>query len=112
MSQTDRRPAVARHPAWCAPDRCGHLVPPVLAHMARRHRGVLLRVGEVRSSGLIVSYLIGSDDAPPTVVVHASCRAGAGWAELTLPQAAQLVGQLGALMAQAGEPGEGERGRQ
>ncbi|MBX7265904.1 hypothetical protein KIF24_07590 [Micromonospora sp. Llam7] len=72
----------------------------------------MLRVGEVRSSGLVVSYLIGSDDEPPTVVVHASCRAGAGWAELTLPQAAHLVDQLGSLLAQAGDPGEGEHGRQ
>ncbi|WBB54349.1 hypothetical protein [Verrucosispora sp. WMMD573] len=112
MSQTSRRPAVASHPAWCAPDRCGHLVPPVLAHMARRHRGVLLRVGEVRSSGLVVSYLIGSDDEPPAVVVHASCRAGAGWAELTLPQTKHLVDQLGSLLTQAAGPGEGEHGRQ
>lgn len=111
MSQTGRRPAV-EHPSWCAPDRCGHLVPPVLAHMARRHRSVLLRVGEVRSSGLVVSYLIGSDDEPPSVAVHASCRAGAGWAELTLPQAVQLVGQLGSLLTQAASRGEGEHGRQ
>lgn len=111
MSQPGRRPAV-EHPAWCAPDRCGHLVPPVLAHMARRHRGVLLRVGEVRSSGLVVSYLIGSDDEPPSVAVHASCRAGAGWAELTLLQAVQLVDQLGSLLAQAAGQGEDQYGRQ
>ncbi|WP_431883459.1 hypothetical protein [Micromonospora gifhornensis] len=86
-------------------------MPPVLAHMARRHRGVLLRVGEVRSSGLIVSYLIGSDE-PPSVAVHASCRAGAGWAELTLPQAVQLVDQLGSLLTQAAGPEEGGHGRQ
>ncbi|MGW0501459.1 hypothetical protein [Micromonospora sp. NPDC003241] len=84
----------------------------MLAHMARRHRSVLLRVGEVRSSGLVVSYLIGSDDEPPSVAVHASCRAGAGWAELTLPQAVQLVGQLGSLLTQAASRGEGEHGRQ
>ncbi|GIJ12353.1 hypothetical protein ACFFMR_22090 [Micromonospora andamanensis] len=87
-------------------------MPPVLAHMARRHRGVLLRVGEVRSSGLVVSYLIGSDDESPTVVVHASCRAGAGWAELTLPQTKHLVDQLGSLLTQAAGSGEGEHGRQ
>ncbi|MGC5032196.1 hypothetical protein [Micromonospora sp. DT229] len=86
-------------------------MPPVLAHMARRHRGVLLRVGEVRSSGLVVSYLIGSDDEPPSVAVHSSCRAGAGWAELTLPQAVQLVDQLGSLLTQAADPGEGQHGR-
>ncbi|WBB49785.1 hypothetical protein O3597_04705 [Verrucosispora sp. WMMA2044] len=80
--------------------------------MARRHRGMLLRVGEVRSAGLVVSYLIGSDDEPPSVVVHASCRAGAGWAELTLPQAGQLVDQLGSLLTQAGGQGEGEHGQQ
>ncbi|MEV2241910.1 hypothetical protein [Micromonospora sp. NPDC049891] len=80
--------------------------------MTRRHRGVLLRVGEARSSGLVVSYLIGSDDEPPAVVVHASCRAGSGWAELTLPQAGQLVDQLRLLLTQAASPGEGGHGRQ
>ncbi|MEV6811092.1 hypothetical protein [Micromonospora sp. NPDC051296] len=80
--------------------------------MARRHRGVLLRTGEVRSSGLVVSYLIGSDYAWPTVVVHASCRSGVAWAELTLPQAEQLVDQLRSLLVQAVGPGEDQHERQ
>ncbi|WP_238358800.1 hypothetical protein [Micromonospora fiedleri] len=109
MSQP-RQPSTALvHPAWCSPDRCGHLVPPVLAHMGRRHRGVLLKVGEVRPSGSVVSYLIASDDGAAKVMVHASCLAGAGWAELSLSQAGQLVEQLRSLLAQAGCQG-GEYG--
>ncbi|WP_229706068.1 hypothetical protein [Micromonospora sonchi] len=98
------------HPDWCVPDRCGHLVPPVMAHMRRRHRGVLLKVGEVRPSGTVLSYLIGSDGQAPSVTVHVACRAGVAWAELSLPQAGQLVEQLRSLLGQVGCEGGREHG--
>ncbi|BCJ60138.1 hypothetical protein [Micromonospora endophytica] len=99
VSQSGRVPV---HPQWCVPDRCGHLVPPVLAHMGRRHRGVLLKVGEVRPSGAVASYLIEADGEEPRVTVHVACRAGTAWAELSFPQAGQLVSQLRSLLVQGG----------
>ncbi|WP_341717674.1 hypothetical protein QQG74_28185 [Micromonospora sp. FIMYZ51] len=101
MSRPSQLARVPVHPDWCVLDRCGQLVPPVLAHLERRHRGVLLKVGAVRPSGAVVSYLIGADGQTPSVRVHASCRAGTAWAELSLPQAGQLVEQLRSLLAQA-----------
>ncbi|MEV4199428.1 hypothetical protein [Micromonospora globbae] len=112
MSRTSTPTETAAHPDWCAPDRCGLLVPPLLAHMARRHRGIMLRVGEVRASGLVVSYLIGVDGEPPVIAVHTSSRAGGAWAELRLSQADELVVQLQSLLMQAGyRRGEGDRER-
>jgi hypothetical protein len=93
------------HPDWCDPARCGHLVPPLMAHMARRHRGTIQRVGDKRASGLVATYLISGVDQVPLVTVHAASRAGAVWAELTLPQTAQLVGHLSDLLVRAGHPG-------
>ncbi|MEU5948210.1 hypothetical protein ABZ793_21995 [Micromonospora sp. NPDC047465] len=102
MRRTSKAADVTSHPGWCAPDRCGHLVPPLMTHMARRHRGPMYRVGDARASGLIVTYLIGVDAQTPLIAVHATCRAGNAWAELPLPQVAQLVEQLRGLMKQAG----------
>ncbi|MEU8185871.1 hypothetical protein [Micromonospora carbonacea] len=104
------RPAgVTGHPDWCAPDRCGYLVPPVMAHMARRHRGQMHRVGDSRASGFVATYLIAADGLGPMVGVHATCRAGNTWAELTLPQAAELVEHLRGLLEQAaGGQGAGD----
>ncbi|WP_144081693.1 hypothetical protein [Micromonospora wenchangensis] len=100
------------HPPWCTPERCGFLVPPVMPHMARRHRGPMLRVGESRASGLVVTYLISAEvPGTPLVGVHATCRAGNAWAELSLPQAAELADQLRDLLAQAVDqvdPGRGD----
>ncbi|WP_238685204.1 hypothetical protein [Micromonospora hortensis] len=105
MRHTSKPTAVVSHPDWCAPDRCGYLVPPVLAHMARRHRGPMHRVGDSRAGGQIVSYLISADALDPMVGVHLTCRAGNAWAELSVPQAAELVEQLHGLLAQvAGDP--------
>ncbi|MEU1397825.1 hypothetical protein ABZ403_17435 [Micromonospora zamorensis] len=102
MSRTNKPAAVTSHPDWCTPDRCGYLVPPVMSHMARRHRGPMQRVGESRSGGLVVTYLISAEAVGgPMVCVHATCRAGNAWAELSLPQAAQLVEQLRGSLAQA-----------
>ncbi|MET8305168.1 hypothetical protein [Micromonospora sp. NPDC005211] len=106
MRRTSKPAEVTRHPDWCAPDRCGHLVPPVMAHMARRHRGTIYRVGDIRSSGAVAAYLIGADALAPLVAVHATCRAGNAWAELSLPQVAELVEHLRGLLKQAG----GDRG--
>ncbi|MEU4778504.1 hypothetical protein [Micromonospora sp. NPDC023633] len=102
MSRTSRPADVTSHPAWCVPDRCGHLVPPLMTHMARRHRGPMCRVGDLRAGGLIVTYLIGADVRAPLIAVHATCRAGNAWAELPLPQVAQLVETLRGLLEQAG----------
>lgn len=102
VSRTSKPADATRHPDWCAPDRCGHLVPPLMAHMARRHRGPMYRVGDARASGHIVTYLIGADATAPLIAVHATCRAGMGWAELPLPQVAQLVEHLRGLLKQAG----------
>ena len=96
------KPAVEMsHPDWCAPDRCGHLVPPLMTHMARRHRGPLYRFGESRTSGVVVTYLIGADARTPLIAVHATCRAGNAWAELSLTQAAELIERLRSLLDQA-----------
>ncbi|MGC4808427.1 hypothetical protein [Micromonospora sp. DT233] len=92
---------IARHPDWCASDRCGYLVPPLMPHMARRHRSPMHQVGDKRAGGLIATYLIGSDALGAMVGIHATCRGGNGWAELSLPQAAELVDQLRGLLAQA-----------
>ena len=94
------------HPGWCAPDRCGHLVPPVMAHMARRHRGPMFRVGDVRSSGVVVAYLIGADALAPLVALHSTCRVGNSWAELSLSQVTELIEHLRGLVEQA----SGDRG--
>ncbi|MEU8155722.1 hypothetical protein AB0B94_18855 [Micromonospora sp. NPDC048986] len=90
------------HPAWCAPDRCGHLVPPLMAHMPRRHRGAMHRLGESRQSGQVVTYLVGSDARVPLVAVHVTSRGGIAWVELSPSQVAQLIGQLRSLLVQAG----------
>ncbi|MFV2099795.1 hypothetical protein [Micromonospora sp. LOL_024] len=109
MRHTSKPAAVVSHPDWCAPDRCGYLVPPVLAHMARRHRGPMHRVGDSRAGGLIVTYLISADALGPMVGIHAACRAGNAWAELSVPQAAELVEQLHGLLAQVpGDHGAGD----
>ncbi|MBG6100754.1 hypothetical protein IW249_001168 [Micromonospora vinacea] len=110
MSRTNKPAAVTSHPDWCAPDRCGYLVPPVMTHMARRHRGPMQRAGDSRAGGLVVTYLISSEAlAGPMVGVHVTCRAGNAWAELSLPQAAQLVEQLRGSLAQAtGQQGAGD----
>ncbi|KIR64474.1 hypothetical protein TK50_02030 [Micromonospora haikouensis] len=101
MRHTIRPFGVTAHPEWCAPDRCGYLVPPVMAHMARRHRGQMHRVGDSRASGVVATYLIAADGLGPMVGVHATCRAGNTWAELTLPQAADLAEHLLGLLEQA-----------
>ncbi|WP_225319883.1 hypothetical protein [Micromonospora aurantiaca (nom. illeg.)] len=102
MRRTNKPTEITSHPGWCAPDRCGHLVPPLMAHMARRHRGPMFRIGDVRSSGAVVTYLIGADALAPLVAVHSWCRTGNGWAELSLPQVAELVEHLRDLLKQAG----------
>ncbi|MGK5675138.1 hypothetical protein ACSNOB_20140 [Micromonospora sp. URMC 106] len=98
---------VTSHPNWCAPDRCGHLVPPLMTHMARRHRGPLVQVGDSRESGMVITYLIGADGREPLIAVHARCRAGNAWAELSLTQVSQLVERLRDLLAQSSDPGAG-----
>ncbi|MEU7615898.1 hypothetical protein AB0B27_07340 [Micromonospora rifamycinica] len=40
--------------------------------------------------------------------MHASCRAGNAWAELSLSETAELVEQLRGLLAQAGGQGAGD----
>ncbi|MEV1060127.1 hypothetical protein AB0I92_22985 [Micromonospora chalcea] len=102
MRRTNNPIGITSHPGWCAPDRCGHLVPPLMAHMARRHRGPMFRIGDVRSSGAVVTYLIGADATAPLVAVHSWCRTGNGWAEMSLPQVAELVKHLRDLLKQAG----------
>ncbi|SBT51665.1 hypothetical protein [Micromonospora narathiwatensis] len=102
MTRTSKPAGVTSHPNWCAPDRCGHLVPPLMTHMARRHRGPMYRFGDTRAGGVVVTYLIGADDRAPLIAMHATCRAGNAWAELSLAQAAQLVERLRGLLAQAG----------
>ncbi|WP_405100779.1 hypothetical protein [Micromonospora sp. NBC_01412] len=55
---------------------------------------------------MVVTYLIGADTRAPLIAVHATCRAGNAWAELSLTQAAQLVERLRGLLDQAaGEAG-------
>ncbi|MEU7928137.1 hypothetical protein [Micromonospora sp. NPDC049107] len=95
------KPASGSHPAWCAPDRCGHLVPPLMAHMPRRHRGAMHRLGDSRQSGQVVTYLVGSDARVPLVAVHMTSRAGIAWVELSPSQAVELAERLCSLSAQA-----------
>ncbi|MCT2280440.1 hypothetical protein M3G91_22760, partial [Micromonospora chalcea] len=64
--------------------------------------GPMFRVGDVRSSGAVVTYLIGADALAPLVAVHSTCRTGNGWAELSLSQVAELVEHLRGLLKQAG----------
>ncbi|MEO3775855.1 hypothetical protein ABGB16_03170 [Micromonospora sp. B11E3] len=106
MTRTTKPAEITGHPDWCAPDRCGHLVPPLMTHMARRHRGPIYRFGDTRTSGTVIIYLIGADAQAPLIAVHATCRGGNAWAELSMSQAAQLVERLRALLLQAG----GEQG--
>jgi hypothetical protein len=103
VRRTSKPGEVMSHPSWCTPDRCGYLVPPVLAHMARRHRGPLHRVGDKRTNGLVLAYLISADSLGPMVGIHAACRGGNAWAELSLPQVAELVEQLRGLLTQAAD---------
>lgn len=98
VTRPDNPAVEMTHPDWCVPDRCGHLVPPVMTHMARRHRGPLYRFGEARTSGTVVTYLIGRDARTPLIAVHATSRAGNAWAELSLAQTAALVERLRSLL--------------
>lgn len=101
MSRTNKPAAVTSHPDWCAPDRCGYLVPPVMSHMARRHRSSMQRVGESRAGGLVASYLISAEALGGAMVgVHVTCRGGNAWAELSLSQAVDLAEQLSGLVKQ------------
>ncbi|MFG2057856.1 hypothetical protein ACGFI9_27925 [Micromonospora sp. NPDC048930] len=77
-------------------------MPPLMTHMARRHRGPMYRFGDARAGGMVVAYLIGVDARTPLIAVHAISRAGNAWAELSLTQAAQLAERLRGLLAQAG----------
>ncbi|WBB74390.1 hypothetical protein O7602_02185 [Micromonospora sp. WMMD1128] len=74
-----------------------------MTHMARRHRGPMHKIGDIGSSGLLVTYLVAADASAPLVAVHSTCRAGNAWAELSLPQVAQLVEHLRGLLEQAGD---------
>ncbi|MFI9639689.1 hypothetical protein ACIG87_06410 [Micromonospora sp. NPDC051925] len=112
MTRTGRSVAGTTHPRWCTPERCGHLVPPVLPHMARRHRGPMHRVGETRASGLVMTYLISAaTPMAPLVTVHVAGRAGNAWAELSLPQAAALAEQLRELLTHAAEQNDADEDR-
>ncbi|WP_245666171.1 hypothetical protein [Micromonospora sediminicola] len=102
MTPTNKPAGVTDHPDWCAPDRCGRLVPPLMTEMTRHHRGAMHRVGNARAGGMVVAYLIGVDVRTPLIAVHASCRAGVGWAELSLTQAAELIERLSGLVVEAG----------
>ncbi|MBM0276744.1 hypothetical protein JM949_15635 [Micromonospora sp. STR1s_6] len=67
------------------------------------------RSGDSRAGGLVVTYLISDALGSPMVGVHVTCRAGNAWAELSLPQAAQLVEHLrGSLEQAAGQQGAGD----
>ncbi|MBY8873984.1 hypothetical protein K7640_19335 [Micromonospora sp. PLK6-60] len=61
----------------------------------------MYRFGEARTSGVVVTYLIGADARTPLIAVHATCRAGKAWAELSLAQAAELAERLRSLLDQA-----------
>ncbi|MEU0552042.1 hypothetical protein [Micromonospora sp. NPDC005979] len=101
MSRTNKPSEVTSHPDWCDPERCGYLVPPVMAHMARRHRGPMQRVGDGRAAGLVVTYLIAAEASGGALVgVHVTCRSGIAWAELSLLQTIELAEQLNALVKQ------------
>ncbi|WP_431900701.1 hypothetical protein [Micromonospora chalcea] len=77
-----------------------------MTEMTRHHRGPMHRIGDARAGGMVVAYLIGADARTPLIAVRATCRAGTGWAELSLTQAAQLVERLGGLVVEAGgDPG-------
>ncbi|MET8062472.1 hypothetical protein [Micromonospora sp. NPDC005313] len=102
MTPTNKPAGVTTHPDWCAPDRCGHLVPPLMTGMARHHRGAMHRIGNARAGGMVVAYLIGVDARTPLIAVHASCRAGVGWAEMSLTQAVELSECLRGLVVEAG----------
>ncbi|WFE94871.1 hypothetical protein [Micromonospora sp. WMMD987] len=109
MTRTGGSVTAATHPRWCAPERCGHLVPPVVPHLARRHRGPMLRVGRSRAAGVVATYLIsGAVPGEPLVAVHVACRAGNAWAELSLAQAAELAGQLRDLLSSAADDPEAD----
>lgn len=97
------------HPAWCAPERCGHLVPPVMAHMPRRHRGAMHRLGDSRQSGQVVTYLVGSDARVPLVAVHMTSRGGIAWVELSPSQAVELAERLLLLVGTGDRPHGGHR---
>ncbi|MDG4772701.1 hypothetical protein [Solwaraspora sp. WMMD792] len=96
-------PEGVEHPAWCARERCGHVVPPLFAHMVRRHRSRLWQAGTPGvAGGGVVAYLIGGDRLPPLVAVHAAAPGmGSGCAELRLTEVRKLVDALGVLLAQA-----------
>jgi hypothetical protein len=84
-------------------DRCGYLVPPLLSHMPRRHRGDVLRLGHARDNGLVIVYLAATHGLPPVVGVHAAAPLwGAGTAELRLPDAWRLARHLDGLLTEAG----------
>ena len=102
---TQPQPVKVPHPAWCVPHRCGHIVPPLMREMLRKHRSEQLQVGNLRAPGCVVSYLVGVDGQAPTVTVHATSRMTArGWAELSLAETVQLIGQLQHLLTLAGYP--------
>ncbi|WP_233219400.1 hypothetical protein [Micromonospora sp. RP3T] len=106
VTPTNKGADVTSHPDWCAPDRCGHLVPPLMAEMTRSHRGAMHRIGSARAGGMVVAYLVGVDARTPLIAVHATCRAGIGWAELSPAQVVRLVDCLSGLVIEAGgDPG-------
>ncbi|MEU1885246.1 hypothetical protein ABZ491_07150 [Micromonospora rifamycinica] len=110
MTRTGGSVTATTHPRWCAPEHCGHLVPPVVPHLARRHRGPMLRVGRSRAAGVVATYLIsGAVPGAPLVAVHVACRAGNAWAELSLAQATELAGQLGDLLSRAADDQDADR---
>jgi hypothetical protein len=108
-----RRPGseagAVEHPAWCVKDRCGYLVPPLLAHMPRRHRSDVLRLGHARDNGLVVAYLAATHGLRPVVCLHAAAPLwGNGTAELRLPDAWYLARHLDGLVTAAGyRPNDG-----
>jgi hypothetical protein len=97
------------HPAWCVKERCGYLVPPLLSHMPRRHRGAALRLGHARESGLVIAYLAATHGLPPVFGLHAAAPLwGTGTAELRLPDAWRLTRHLDELMTEVGyHPNDG-----
>ncbi|ATO18115.1 hypothetical protein CO540_27360 [Micromonospora sp. WMMA2032] len=70
--------------------------------MTRYHRGATRRIGDARAGGMVVAYIIGVDARTPLIALHATCRAGIGWAELPLTQATQLIERLSGLVVEAG----------
>ncbi|PTA48317.1 hypothetical protein C8054_00015 [Micromonospora sp. RP3T] len=64
------------------------------------------RIGSARAGGMVVAYLVGVDARTPLIAVHATCRAGIGWAELSPAQVVRLVDCLSGLVIEAGgDPG-------